>query len=206
MSYKTIRSAAVGTITVEKSEFIAKIAPVKTSFEAMAFIDSVRQEHRKARHNCYAYTLREGFETRFSDDGEPSGTAGVPILDVIQKNDLQDVAIVVTRYFGGILLGKGGLCRAYSSAASAAVSAASIMDMQSARDCLICFEYSFYDRLLRILPKYQIKTVSTDFSELVSMKLLIPEENCAPFADALREMSNAKIIPKFSEIYFADFA
>ena len=206
MSYKTVRAEAVGSIIVEKSEFIAKIAPVRTSEEALNFISSVRAEHRRARHNCYAYILREGGETRFSDDGEPQGTAGPPILDVLQKNGLQDVGIVVTRYFGGILLGKGGLTRAYSSAASAAVSAAEIMDMKSARDCLIKFDYSFYDRVLRLLPDFGIKTLDAGFSENVTMKLLVEESSCEGFAEALREEFNAKISPEFSETYFADFS
>lgn len=204
-SYKTVRGEAVGSITVEKSEFIARIAHVTNQEEAAAFIDSVRAEHRRARHNCYAYTLREGFETRFSDDGEPQGTAGPPILDVIQKSGLTDVCIVVTRYFGGILLGKGGLTRAYSSAASRAVSEAQIKDMHSAKSCVLRFDYSFYDRIQRMLPAYEIKTASQDFADSVSMELLIKEEHCGRFSDELIEMSNGKISPEFSDVFFADF-
>lgn len=206
MPYRTVRAEASGSLVIEKSEFIAKIAPVTSSEDAAAFISTVRSEHRKARHSCYAYTLRKGFETRFSDDGEPQGTAGQPILDVIKKNSLTDVCIVVTRYFGGILLGKGGLTRAYSGAASLSVSQAEIMLMRDARECILNFDYSFYDRLLRILPNYEAKISEQDFSDAVYMKLLIPEEHVGTFSDVIRELSNAKIEPDFSDIICADFS
>lgn len=206
MPYKTVASPAVGSIVIEKSEFIAKIAPVTSSEEAAAFIDSVRAEHRKARHNCYAYTLRDGFETRFSDDGEPQGTAGAPILDVIQKSGLTDVCIVVTRYFGGILLGKGGLTRAYSSSAAKAVAEARLRIMCDARDVSLTMDYSFYDRVLRLLPEFEIKTLAQDFADAVSLKLLIKEEHCEKFREKLNDISNGQIAPEFSEIYYADFA
>lgn len=206
MPYKTISGTATESITIEKSEFIAKIAPVTTSEEAAAFIDSVRAEHRRARHNCYAYTLRDGFETRFSDDGEPQGTAGAPILDVIQKSGLTDVCIVVTRYFGGILLGKGGLTRAYSSAASKAVAAAPLKIMCDARDVTLRLEYTLYDRVLRLLPEFEIKTVLQDFADSITLKLLIKEEFCEGFKEKLRDLSNGQIAPEFSETYYADFA
>lgn len=206
MSYKTIRAEALDSITIEKSEFIAKISPVSTADEAAAFIDSVKAEHRRARHNCYAYTLREGFETRFSDDGEPSGTAGAPILDVIQKNGLTDVCIVVTRYFGGILLGKGGLTRAYSSAAAKAVAAAQLKIMCDARELRLFMEYPLYDRVLRLLPEFEIKTLAQDFGTGVKMTLLCREEICRDFLNKLNDISNGKIKVEQSERFYADFA
>ena len=206
MPYKTIRESAVESIIIEKSEFIAKIAPVATSEEAAAFIDSVRAEHRRARHNCYAYTLREGNETRFSDDGEPQGTAGPPILDVILKNDLKDVCIVVTRYFGGILLGKGGLTRAYSSAAAKATASAPLKIMCDARDLKVTLDYTFYDRILRILPDFEIKTVDQDFADKIVLTLLCKEEFCDAFAEKVRDISNGQIKITMSETYYADFA
>ena len=206
MPYKTIREAATESIIIEKSEFIAKIAPVATSEEAAAFIDSVKAEHRRARHNCYAYTLRAGNETRFSDDGEPQGTAGPPILDVIQKNGLRDVCIVVTRYFGGILLGKGGLTRAYSSAAAKAVASAPLKIMCDARDLKVTLEYPLYDRVLRLLPDYEIKTVEQDFADKIVLTLLCKEEFCEVFEEKLTDVSNGQIIVEKSETYYADFA
>lgn len=206
MPYKTVRETASDSIVIEKSEFIAKISPVSSSEEAAAFIDSVRAEHRRARHNCYAYSLRSGFETRFSDDGEPQGTAGAPILDVIQKSGLSDVCIVVTRYFGGILLGKGGLTRAYSSAASKAVAAAKIKLMFEAKTVFLSLDYTYYDRVLRLIPEYDIKTSKQDFADKISLELLCKEDLSEKFMTAVREMSNGNIGISASDVFFADFA
>lgn len=206
MPYKTIRGEALDSIVIEKSEFIAKIAPVATSEEAAAFIDSVKAEHRRARHNCYAYTLREGFETRYSDDGEPSGTAGTPILDVIQKSGLSDVCIVVTRYFGGILLGKGGLTRAYSSAAARAVAAAELKIMCDAREISLNMEYPLYDRVLRLLPEFEVKILDQSFEAAVKMRVLCREELCEGFVVGITELSNGQIKVEQSETFYADFA
>lgn len=206
MPYKTVLEPASDSLIIEKSEFIAKISPVKTSEEAAAFIDSVRSEHRRARHNCYAYTLREGFETRFSDDGEPQGTAGQPILEVIQKSGLSDVCVVVTRYFGGILLGKGGLTRAYSSSAAKAVAAAKIRLMNEAKNVTAVFDYSLYERILRLLPEFEVKTVGQDFSDSVTLNLLVKEDVAESFCLKLKDVSNGKIKTELSETFFADFA
>ena len=206
MPYKTVLEPASDSLIIEKSEFIAKISPVKTSEEAAAFIDSVRSEHRRARHNCYAYTLREGFETRFSDDGEPQGTAGQPILEVIQKSGLSDVCVVVTRYFGGILLGKGGLTRAYSSSAAKAVAAAKIRLMNEAKNVTAVFDYSLYERILRLLPEFEVKTVGQDFSDSVTLNLLVKEDIAESFCLKLKDVSNGKIKTELSETFFADFA
>ncbi len=206
MPYKTVLEPASDSLVIEKSEFIAKISPVKTSEEAAAFIDSVRSEHRRARHNCYAYTLREGFETRFSDDGEPQGTAGQPILEVIQKSGLSDVCVVVTRYFGGILLGKGGLTRAYSSSAAKAVAAAKIRLMNEAKNVTAVFDYSLYERILRLLPEFEVKTVGQDFSDSVTLSLLVKEDIAESFCLKLKDVSNGKIKTELSETFFADFA
>ncbi len=122
--YKTVRAAASGELTEKRSRFIGYCKPVSTEEEATAFIASIRSRHWDARHNVYAYSLREGNLRRYSDDGEPSGTAGMPVLDVLQKSGVTDVCVVVTRYFGGVLLGTGGLVRAYSQAARLGLNAA----------------------------------------------------------------------------------
>ena len=126
MGYRTIAQAVTASFIEKKSEFIATLVPVQTADAAIACIEEVRKANRKARHNVYAYILRENHMTRYSDDGEPQGTAGVPVLNVLQKQNLTDVCCVVTRYFGGILLGGGGLVRAYSHSAALAVEAAQI--------------------------------------------------------------------------------
>ena len=125
-AYKTIAAPAEAEIVEKKSRFIGQIAPVSTEEEALAFIAEVKATHRMARHNVYAYVLRGG-RVRYTDDGEPAKTAGMPTLEAIQHAGLEDVAVVVTRYFGGILLGTGGLVRAYTYATKAAIEAADIV-------------------------------------------------------------------------------
>lgn len=206
MSYKTIYDKAEASFIEQKSEFIGYIAPVKTNDEAIAFIESIKAMHRKARHNCYAYVLRDGMISRYSDDGEPQGTAGPPILDVIQKSGLSDVCIVVTRYFGGILLGKGGLTRAYSTGASMAVGAARLMIMCEAYELTLTLDYSLYDKVNYILPDYEIKILATDYAENVRLTLLVKEELISKLIDKLVDVTNGQIEYVKSDKIYADFA
>lgn len=133
--YKTVLENASDEFVEKRSRFIGYCKPVKTEQEAIDFINEKRSEHWNATHNVYAYSLREGNIKRYSDDGEPSGTAGMPVLDVIVKNEIFDVVVVVTRYFGGVLLGTGGLVRAYSHGSKIALEAAKPVIMQN---CLVC--------------------------------------------------------------------
>ena len=133
--YKTVLENASDEFVEKRSRFIGYCKPVKTEQEAIDFINEKRSEHWNATHNVYAYSLREGNIKRYSDDGEPSGTAGMPVLDVIVKSEIFDVVVVVTRYFGGVLLGTGGLVRAYSHGSKIAVEAAKPVIMQN---CLVC--------------------------------------------------------------------
>ena len=141
--YKTVLKEAQGEFVEKRSRFIGYCKPVKTEQEAIDFINEKRSQHWNATHNVYAYSLREGNIKRYTDDGEPSGTAGMPMLDVITKNEIYDVCIVVTRYFGGILLGTGGLVRAYSQAAKVALEAGEVVMMQS---CLMCTAKCTYNQ------------------------------------------------------------
>lgn len=206
MAYKTIYDPAQASFIEQKSEFIGYIAPVKTNEEAVAFIESVKAQHRKARHNCYAYVLRDGMISRYSDDGEPQGTAGPPILDVIQKSGLTDVCIVVTRYFGGILLGKGGLTRAYSTGASMAVNAARLMIMCEAYELTLTLDYSLYDKVNYVLPDFEIKILATDYAEKVKIRLLVKEELADNLCDKLVDITNGNIEISKSDKIYADFA
>ena len=129
MGYRTIAQAVTASFIEKKSEFIATLVPVQTADAAIACIEEVRKANRKARHNVYAYILRENHMTRYSDDGEPQGTAGQPMLNVFQRKEVWNVCCVVTRYFGGVLLGAGGLTRAYTKGASDALTAAGIARM-----------------------------------------------------------------------------
>ena len=148
-AYKTIAARAEAEIVEKKSHFIGQIAPVATEEEALAFIAEVKAAHRMARHNVYAYVLRGG-RVRYTDDGEPAKTAGMPTLEAIQHAGLEDVAVVVTRYFGGILLGTGGLVRAYTDATKAAIEAADVVTVSVCVDIILEVPYSLYEQLCRI--------------------------------------------------------
>ena len=190
MNYFTISKAASDSFIVKKSEFIGYIAPVKTNDEAVAFINEIKAMHRKARHNVYAYILREDNISRYSDDGEPQGTAGVPVLDVLQKRGLTDVCVVVTRYFGGILLGGGGLLRAYSHAASIACDAAHIMDMRLCHRLTIKTDYNLYGKINYILPNFDVITVNSDFADAVTLEILVMSEKLDALRKELTEVTN----------------
>ena len=151
--YKTIKSASSDEFVVKKSRFIGYVRPVKTQEEALAFINEIKSKHWDATHNVSAYILRNGGIKRYSDDGEPQGTAGVPCLDVLEKENLVDTCVVVTRYFGGILLGGGGLVRAYSHSAKIAVDSAKIITMAHCVDVEIECDYTFYGKLNDFLAR-----------------------------------------------------
>ena len=176
MNYLTISQPAEASFIEKKSEFIGYIAPVKNSDEAVEFINKIKAMHRKARHNVYAYIVRQDNISRYSDDGEPQGTAGVPVLDVLQKRGLTDVCIVVTRYFGGILLGGGGLVRAYSHAAALACDAAKVMDMRLCHRLQITADYGMYGKISYILPNFSTITESSDFGSDVTLEILVLSE------------------------------
>ena len=190
MNYFTISKAASDSFIEKKSEFIGYIAPVKTNDEAVAFINEIKAMHRKARHNVYAYILREDNISRYSDDGEPQGTAGVPVLEVLQKRVLTDVCVVVTRYFGGILLGGGGLLRAYSHAASIACDAAHIMDMRLCHRLTIKTDYNLYGKINYILPNFDVITVNSDFADAVTLEILVMSEKLDALRKELTEVTN----------------
>lgn len=206
MNYFTIAQPATDSFTEKKSEFIGYIAPVKTNDESVAFINSIKAQHRKARHNVYAYILREDNISRYSDDGEPQGTAGVPILEVLQKRGLTDVCLVVTRYFGGILLGGGGLLRAYSHAASIACDAAQIMDMRLCHRLKIETDYNLYGKINYILPNFNIITVNSDFADTVTLEILVMSERLDALKKELTEVTNGSVNITDKGELFEDFS
>ena len=206
MGYKTIYAKAEDSFIEKKSEFIGYIAPVKTNDEAIEFINSIKSKHRKATHNVYAYILRDNNITRYSDDGEPQGTAGVPVLDVLQKEGLTDICVVVTRYFGGILLGGGGLVRAYSHGCKIAVDASKIMDMCDCFELTITTDYNSYGKINYILPNFEVKILTTDFTDEVTIKLLAKIEIVDSLEKEIVEITNGKVKIGRSLQQFADFA
>ncbi|MDE6774959.1 MAG: YigZ family protein [Ruminococcus sp.] len=206
MNYLTVHKPASDSFTEKKSEFIGYIAPVKTNDDAVGFINKIKAMHRKARHNVYAYVLQEDNISRYSDDGEPQGTAGIPVLEVIQKRGLTDVCIVVTRYFGGILLGGGGLLRAYSRAASIACDAAEIMDMRLCRKIQISTDYGMYGKISYILPDFDTITVNSDFSDTVTLEVLVMSDKLNALQKELTEITNGSAEIAVLDEQYADFS
>lgn len=206
MGYRTIKKPNNITFTERRSEFIAYLCPVHTNDEAVAFINEIKSLHRKATHNVYAYILRDNNITRYSDDGEPQGTAGVPVLDILQKNELIDICCVVTRYFGGILLGGGGLVRAYSTSAKLAVEDAEIMDMCECYRISFQVDYNLYSKVAYFLPQYEVKELSSKFEDNIFLELLVKEEHFEPLKAKLTDVSNGKIEIEESEKLFEDFS
>lgn len=206
MNYYTISKPANASFIEKRSEFIGYIAPVKTNDEAVDFVNSIKAMHRKAKHNVYAYILRNDNISRYSDDGEPQGTAGVPVLDVLQKRGLTDVCVVVTRYFGGILLGGGGLVRAYSHAASLACDAAHIMNMCLCRRLKIKTDYGMYGKISYILPNYDTITVNSDFGTEVTLEILVLSEKKNALLKDITEITNGSVDVDELEELFEDFS
>lgn len=187
-SYKTVKNFAHDELVEKRSRFIGYCKPVKTEDEAVEFINKIKKEHWDARHNVYAYSLREGQIKRYSDDGEPSGTAGVPVLDVITKSGVTDTVVVVTRYFGGVLLGTGGLVRAYSAAAKLGLEAAKTVEMSLCAECEISCSYNQYGKLNTLIMNTGGFVDNCDFADNVILSFHIPLEKTAAldkeFADA----------------------
>ena len=194
--YTTLASEASGELTEKKSVFIGYARPVKSEKEAIDFIAKIRKKHADARHNVYAYQLNGGGTARYSDDGEPQGTAGVPVLDVIKKSGADDCVVVVTRYFGGILLGTGGLVRAYSAAAKLAIDAAEVVTYESFTEFTIKCGYSEYQKLEAELPKYGIKADSVDFGGEVTLRLAVKAVRFDEFSARVAEMFAGRIKPE----------
>lgn len=206
MEYRTIAKSVTATLIEKKSEFIAHLFPVKTSDEAIACIEYVKKNHRKARHNVYAYIVRDQNTSRYSDDDEPQGTAGVPVLDVLQKAQLTDICCVVTRYFGGILLGGGGLVRAYSGSTSLAVQGSEIMVMRECIPMEITMDYSLYGKVSYVLPQYGVLQTSSDFGNNVSLSLLVQIDTAEKLSSDLTDITNGQIKIMTGEKKFADFS
>lgn len=179
--YRTVRSQASAEIVIKKSRFIGYAKPVETEEEAASFINEIKQLHKQATHNCSAYMVgeRDQFQ-KASDDGEPSGTAGKPILEVIKHKGLKNVAVVVTRYFGGIMLGAGGLVRAYTDGAVAGIEAADEIVNVLHREVFVDVDYTWYGKLENELHTKGTRVGGTDFTDRVIVRCL-PEE---PEADA----------------------
>lgn len=206
MEYKTIARRCEARFIEKKSEFIGYLCPVQTEEQAVAFIEEIRALHRKATHNCYAYILRENNAARHSDDGEPGGTAGVPIYEVLRKEGLTDVCCVVTRYFGGVLLGAGGLVRAYTKGAKDAVDAAQIKCMAEAVKLAVTVDYGLYGRLAQVFADFDARVEDERFADNVRIVLHIRAENSQKLTDKLVDVCNGAVSVEEIEKLNFDFA
>ena len=193
MEYRTIAAPVSASFVEKKSEFIAQLFPVRTQEDAVEAIENVRKQHRRARHNVYAYLLREGNASRYSDDGEPQGTAGMPILDVLQKNGLTDICCVVTRYFGGVLLGAGGLVRAYTQGAVIALKAAQVVEMLPSCQYLCEVAYPLWDKVQYALKSLPVQLLSSEFTTAVGFTLLIRQTDVQSVLDTLTRVTDGRI-------------
>ena len=191
--YKTVAREASDEFVEKRSRFIGYVKPVKTEEEAVAFINQKRSEHWDARHNVYAYSLREGNIKRYSDDGEPSGTAGMPVLDVIVKNEIYDVCVVVTRYFGGVLLGTGGLVRAYSQGSKIALESGGIVLMQSCSLCEVSCSYNRYGKVSSLVMENGATIDDTIYESDVKIKCHIPPEQLSQLNKKLADATSGEV-------------
>ena len=191
-AYFTLEKEGYATLTEKRSEFLAYARPVTTESEAMAFVEQIRKKYPDARHTVFAYLLSSG-GMRYSDDGEPQGSAGMPVLDIIRKGGFADAVITVTRYFGGILLGTGGLVRAYSGAAKLAVAEAGIVELIPYDLVRFSIDYSMYQRVLYELKNYLATEESTDFGADVTLTLALPTEYTRSLQERLIALTNGKV-------------
>ncbi|MBQ4518941.1 MAG: YigZ family protein [Clostridia bacterium] len=193
-NYKTLKQYGRSELIEKKSRFIGTARPVHSEEEALAFINMMRKEFSDASHNVYAYIIRENNIARFSDDGEPGGTAGLPTMEVLKQEELTDVAVVVTRYFGGTLLGAGGLVRAYSKTAKLGVEAGVIAEMTDCTFVKICVPYDLYGRLQYLLEQENLTTEESDFGQEVSVTVCIRTELLESFQKKITENTNGRAV------------
>jgi uncharacterized YigZ family protein len=190
--FKTVCAPVKVEITEKRSRFIAFLFPVQNALEAQRLIRETKAKYRDAKHHCFAYVIRENHCTKFSDDGEPQGTAGQPILDCLLKNGLTNCLCIVTRYFGGVLLGAGGLVRAYSSAAAKAVANCEISEMVSAFHCVFITDFSKYNTVLSVLEKYNCFITQTIFLNKVKIYFNAQADYYARLNQKLLELTNGE--------------
>lgn len=205
-NYLTLKKDGNSEIVISKSRFIANCKRVETEQQAIDFIQSIKKAHRSATHNCSAYLIGEQDQIqKASDDGEPSGTAGVPILEVLKKQHLKDTVVVITRYFGGIKLGAGGLVRAYGKATTAGIDASGIVERRLHHLMKIVVDYVWLGKLeneIRNSP-YSIKNIN--YADRVEFFVFVPKEKESSFTEWLVEMTNGQATITRDDILFLEF-
>ncbi|MCD8089645.1 MAG: YigZ family protein [Clostridiales bacterium] len=201
--YKTVKNAGSDEIVVKKSRFIANVFPVSSEEEAAERVLEIKKKYHDARHSCYAYRIgKKGEWVKYSDDGEPQGTAGIPILDILKGEDITDVLVVVTRYFGGILLGTGGLVRAYSGAAKAGLAAAGTVEMTLCRRAEISADYSLHGKIQYMLLNRGHKILDTVFTDKVKITAACLAEEIQALEADVRDISQGRAVFKAGEEFY----
>ncbi|MDO4459554.1 MAG: YigZ family protein [Clostridia bacterium] len=195
-SYKTVLKEAEDSFIERKSRFIGYCKPITTEQEALDFIKAKKSEHWDATHNVYAYILREGGIMRYSDDGEPQGTAGVPVLEALRKADITDAVVVVTRYFGGILLGAGGLVRAYSHGAVLGIQAAEPVTMTMCKQLKLRVDYTYFTKAQSIIESNGGVLTNTEYDDAVNLEFHIIPENIEALKQDIADLTGGKGIFK----------
>ena len=195
-TYTTLAREGSASLVEKRSEFIGYAKPVSTEEEAIAFVTGIKKKHADARHNVFAYVLRGGALKRYSDDGEPQGSAGMPVLDVICKSGLDGAVVVVTRYFGGILLGTGGLVRAYSSAASAAIADAEIITYEEVIVFKIRLSYTDHARVQNEFPRFGIEPETSEYGADVILTMTSPTDSFENFKVKMKDLTGGRSIPE----------
>lgn len=204
--YKTVYEGGTGEIIEKKSRFIATVIPIQSEEEAIAFIESMKKKYWDARHNCSAYVLGENHEIqRCSDDGEPSKTAGRPMLDVLLLEDIHNVAVVVTRYFGGTLLGTGGLVRAYQSATKEGLEHSVIISKHLGKKLQITTDYNGIGKIQYIIGQMELTTMNTEYTDIVAVTVLVPPAMENGFRKKIIEAtSNQALIEELEILYYTE--
>jgi len=201
--YKTVNERAESSFTEKKSRFISYIAPVTTEKEATDFIAEISAMHREAKHIVYAYSLLDGQIKRYSDAGEPQGTAGMPTLEVLLHKEIYNAAIATVRYFGGVLLGTGGLTRAYSKAASDAVSAAKIITRTYGSLIKVTIPYNLYGKVSPYLASVNCAVVESEFGENVTLTVFVAAAFIEEFEATLVDLTNGDaVLTKKEDLFF----
>lgn len=204
--YRTVYQGGAGEITEKKSRFIATVIPASTEEEALEFIEAMKKKYWNATHNCFAYVIGiNGELKRCSDDGEPSGTAGRPMLDVLEGEGLRNTAVVVTRYFGGTLLGTGGLVRAYSSAVRAGLEASTVIQKIPGVKLCVRTDYTGLGKIQYILGQRGLKILDSVYTDVVELNVLIPDDQQLLVENEIREGTSGQACCKVAEqCYFAE--
>jgi uncharacterized YigZ family protein len=195
-TYTTLSREGSASLVEKRSEFIGYAKPVSSEEEAVAFVTSIKKKHADARHNVFAYVLRGGALKRYSDDGEPQGSAGMPVLDVICKSGLDGAVVVVTRYFGGILLGTGGLVRAYSAAASAAIADAGIITYEEVIVFKLRLSYTDHARVQNEFARFGIEAEESEFGADVILTMTSPTDSFDNFKVKMKDLTGGRSIPE----------